>query len=226
MASDLDAARRFAVVDDQEARLLTGPERPIVLVQRRAVEGPTGGGVPAKAVAPASDVLGVMLPAMPLHHLIAAGLPPLVAAPADADRALIAAIAAAVEPGPLEVRVLAIEELGLLGDVRAVPLVRRILLAEPQVALQRAAVRALRALGTAQAVSVLDEALKSGRLSSEGSREVLAALPSLRWEASRAALTWASVNGASYELRFAAEAALARFGPPPVSADFRLEDSP
>lgn len=155
-----------------------------------------------------------------------AGLPPLVAAPADADRALIAAIAAAVEPGPLEVRVLATEELGLLGDVRAVPLVRRILLAEPQVALQRAAVRALRALGTAQAVSVLDEALKSGRLSTEGSREVLAALPYLRWEASRAALTWASVNGASYELRFAAEAALARFGPPPVSADFRLEDSP
>ncbi|MFM7136844.1 MAG: carbamoyltransferase HypF [Planctomycetota bacterium] len=73
MVADLDAARRIAVVDEQAARLLTGPERPIVLVPKH----PDGGG-PAAAIAPANGFLGVMLPTAPLQHLLAAGLPPLV----------------------------------------------------------------------------------------------------------------------------------------------------
>ncbi len=72
MAADLDAARRIARFDDQEARLLAGPERPIVIVGKRPASGL------AEAVAPASDFLGVMLPAAPLQYLLAAGLPPLV----------------------------------------------------------------------------------------------------------------------------------------------------
>jgi HEAT repeat protein len=155
-----------------------------------------------------------------------AGAPPLVAAPADADRALLAATSAAVEPAPLEVRVLAVEELGLLGDTRAVPLLRRLLISESQPALQRAAVRALRALGTPEAVSVLDEGLRTGRLSYEAARELVAALPYLRWEAARAALAWAAANAATYEVRAAAQSALARFGPPPAFRDARLEDVP
>jgi hydrogenase maturation protein HypF len=71
MAGDLEAARHIAVIDDQEARLLTGPERPIVLVRKRTA------GV-AEAVAPGNDFLGLMLPAAPLEHLLLAGLPPLV----------------------------------------------------------------------------------------------------------------------------------------------------
>jgi hydrogenase maturation protein HypF len=72
MAADLGAARRMAVIDEQEARLLTGPERPIVVVRKRP------GGMLAEAVAPGSDFLGVMLPSAPLQHLLAEGLPPLV----------------------------------------------------------------------------------------------------------------------------------------------------
>ncbi|MFM8494981.1 MAG: carbamoyltransferase HypF, partial [Planctomycetia bacterium] len=72
MVADLDTARRLAEVDEQEARLLTGPERPIVLVRRR-----TDSGL-AAAVAPGNEFLGLMLPAAPLQHLLAAGLPPLV----------------------------------------------------------------------------------------------------------------------------------------------------
>lgn len=148
--------------------------------------------------------------------------PPLVGAPSDADRALIAASSAAVEPGPLEVRVLAVEDLGLLGDGRAVPLLRRLLVTEQHPALQRAAVKALRALGSPAAASVLDEALRTARLSLEGARELLSALPWLRWEQSRATLQWAAASAALPELRAAAQAALARFDPP----QYQLEESP
>ncbi|MBM4380427.1 MAG: HEAT repeat domain-containing protein [Deltaproteobacteria bacterium] len=154
------------------------------------------------------------------------GMPPLVAAPSDADRALISASSAAVGPGPLEIRVLSVEELGLLGDPRAVPLLRRVLLTETQGPLQRAAVRALRALGSEACVSVLDEALRTGRLTHEGARELIASLPYLRWEVARAALAWAAASGQTYELRAAAEAALARFDAPPVPREARLEDAP
>ncbi|WP_285777023.1 carbamoyltransferase HypF [Microtetraspora sp. NBRC 13810] len=49
---------------DSVAGVLTGPRRPIVLLPRRP-----GGGV-APSVAPSDDVLGVMLPYTPLHHLL------------------------------------------------------------------------------------------------------------------------------------------------------------
>lgn len=72
MVADLAAGRRIAVVDDVEARLLEGPQRPIVLVRGRADAGLASG------VAPGTDRLGVMLPSAPLQHLLCAGLPPLV----------------------------------------------------------------------------------------------------------------------------------------------------
>ena len=78
MATDLAAARAFAFIDDQEARLLTGPARPIVLVRRRTGHGLDSGSPLADGVAPGTEFLGVMLPSAPLHHLLAAGLPPLV----------------------------------------------------------------------------------------------------------------------------------------------------
>ncbi len=68
MVADLTAARRLAAVDDVEARLLSSPRRPIVLLARRpdaAVAGP---------VAPGNRRLGLMLPYTPLHHLLAAEL--------------------------------------------------------------------------------------------------------------------------------------------------------
>lgn len=72
MVADLLAAREIAHVDQQEARLLAGPERPIVLVRRRPRSSL------AAEIAPGNDFVGVMLPAAPLQHLLTAGLPPLV----------------------------------------------------------------------------------------------------------------------------------------------------
>ena len=77
MATDLEAARQVAVIDDQDARLLTGPERPIALVRKRAAGTAEAAGL-TEAIAPGNDFLGLMLPAAPLEHLLLAGLPPLV----------------------------------------------------------------------------------------------------------------------------------------------------
>jgi len=74
MVADPAAAGAVAVVDEQERRLLEGCERPIVLLRRPA----TPAGCLADAVAPGSGFLGVMLPSSPLHHLLSAGMPPLV----------------------------------------------------------------------------------------------------------------------------------------------------
>lgn len=64
MARDLAAARSFAVVGEDEARLLTGVERPIVLLPKLP-----GHGL-AASIAPDNNSFGVMLPYTPLHHLL------------------------------------------------------------------------------------------------------------------------------------------------------------
>jgi hydrogenase maturation protein HypF len=64
MAPDLERARAIASLSDEELALLLAPERPIVLVTRR------GGAPIASEVAPDTDLVGVMLPYTPLHHLL------------------------------------------------------------------------------------------------------------------------------------------------------------
>ncbi len=59
------------VVGDREARLLTSPEAPIVLLRRRSSAGAAS---IVEAVAPGNPYLGVMLPYTPLHHLLLADL--------------------------------------------------------------------------------------------------------------------------------------------------------
>jgi hydrogenase maturation protein HypF len=66
MAADLSTVQRLALVDEQEARLLQGIERPIVLLQRR-VEAQLS---IAAAIAPGNRYLGIMLPYTPLQHLL------------------------------------------------------------------------------------------------------------------------------------------------------------
>ena len=68
MAADLDAARLLGEIGDAQARALTSPRRPIVLLRRHA------GGAVAPSVAPGNRSLGVMLPYTPVHHLMARDL--------------------------------------------------------------------------------------------------------------------------------------------------------
>ena len=64
MMADLAIVECFCEVNELEHALLTGHEKPIVLLNQKA-----GRGIP-DAVAPGMDTLGVMLPYTPLHHLL------------------------------------------------------------------------------------------------------------------------------------------------------------
>ena len=77
MVANIAAAREIATIDEQERRLLESHQRPIVLVRTRDDTRDRAVDV-AAAVAPGNDFLGVMLPSSPLHHLLCAGMPPLV----------------------------------------------------------------------------------------------------------------------------------------------------
>ncbi len=70
LVAAVDEARELVELDDLAARALCGPEAPIVLAPRRE------SAAVAAAVAPDTGLLGVMLPASPLHALLveAAGL--------------------------------------------------------------------------------------------------------------------------------------------------------
>ena len=71
----LEMASRDCRISPLEGRLLTSPERPIVLVQKATPLLPDG--IPpavALGVAPGNPYLAVMLPYTPLHHLLMADL--------------------------------------------------------------------------------------------------------------------------------------------------------
>ena len=61
MVKDLDVAARFAHLSDEGKKLLTSPERPIVLLQKKR---------DLAGVAPVNHNLGMMLPYTPIHHLL------------------------------------------------------------------------------------------------------------------------------------------------------------
>lgn len=67
MCRDLEEAKRHCEVDEVEERLLTGVERPIVILRRR----PDSSLAPS--IAPYQNTLGIMLPYSPLHHLLLQG---------------------------------------------------------------------------------------------------------------------------------------------------------
>jgi hydrogenase maturation protein HypF len=65
LVADVAAARSLCAVDAIEARILAGPRRPIVLLDRRP------GAPVAEGVAPGNRSLGLLLPPSPLHVLLA-----------------------------------------------------------------------------------------------------------------------------------------------------------
>ncbi len=67
MCRDMEEVRQHCEVKEEEEALLSGVERPIVILRRR-----TESSI-APAVAPYQDTLGVMLPYSPIHHLLLHG---------------------------------------------------------------------------------------------------------------------------------------------------------
>lgn len=64
MSADLNTVQRYATLNDVEISLLTGVERPIVVVNHRH-DSPL-----SSQIAPRNRTIGVMLPYTPLHHLL------------------------------------------------------------------------------------------------------------------------------------------------------------
>ncbi|UCG11282.1 MAG: carbamoyltransferase HypF [Deltaproteobacteria bacterium] len=64
MCSSLEQVERYALLGEEERRLLTCPQRPIVIVPKRERNEI------APEVAPRNGYFGVMLPYTPLHHLL------------------------------------------------------------------------------------------------------------------------------------------------------------
>jgi hydrogenase maturation protein HypF len=69
LVRDLVVARRLALTDVDEERVLTDRARPIVLLRRRA-HAPVD-----DSVAPGNPLLGILLPYTPIHHLLLAQVP-------------------------------------------------------------------------------------------------------------------------------------------------------
>jgi hydrogenase maturation protein HypF len=82
MAATLAIAEELAALIDAERTLLTGRQKPIVLVARRR------GDLVVEAVAPGLPTLGLMLPYTPLHHLLLNQTDPVLEAE-PAPRALV-----------------------------------------------------------------------------------------------------------------------------------------
>jgi hydrogenase maturation protein HypF len=67
MAADLAAAERFCHVPEEARYLLTGPEKPVLLLEKKKAH------LIAPEVAPRNPAFGVMLPYTPLHELLMEG---------------------------------------------------------------------------------------------------------------------------------------------------------
>ena len=70
MIREPEQAKAFAVLSDREMKLLTGPDRPIVLLEKKV-----GQSLLSDYVAPDINLIGVMLPYSPLHYLLIGDTP-------------------------------------------------------------------------------------------------------------------------------------------------------
>lgn len=105
---------------------------------------------------------GVTAPLLALLLSLAPAQTPSTAAPAT-DSALLAALLTAFEPSPIEIRVLHIENLGLLGDPRALDPLADLAL-DPDRAIAAAAVRAVGRISTPRAEEILANVVRHPNL--------------------------------------------------------------
>lgn len=119
---------------------------------------------PKKAIGDAKEDDPVICPAAP--------------APAfnGADVALFRGVSWAFEPAPIEVRVQAIEDLGFLGDARALNALAQLCL-DPNPALARAAIRAIAAIRHPRAEEILSNVVKHPNVPEATKQRALELLP-------------------------------------------------
>lgn len=117
-------------------------------------------------------------------HELESAPTPVCAPPPDRDMGLVQAMLFAVEPAPIEIRVRAVEDLGLLGDPRALNLLSQLVL-DPNRGLQAAAVRAVASIQHPRAEEILGNVVRHPTL---GEPLKLQALRSVIFQNSRTAL--------------------------------------
>lgn len=70
MMKDIETVRRECVIPDGAEKILTGPQKPIILLERRNITEPDAATELAEAVAPGNPNVGVMLPYAPVQMLL------------------------------------------------------------------------------------------------------------------------------------------------------------
>jgi HEAT repeat protein len=147
--------------------------------------------------------------------------PPMTAAAppsAETDLALLRALLWALEPAPTEIRVIAVEDLGLLGDPRALnPLAE--LLIDPNPAVQAAALRSIAALRYPRSEEILTNVARHPTLPE---RLKLSAVDAVLFQNTRSAIVFlkqvARGTTFTFNLQNAAKRALSEVPPERVEA--------
>ncbi len=104
----------------------------------------------------------------------------------DSDPALLRALLFAFEPAPTEIRVIAIEDLGILGDPRALnPLAQLVM--DPNVTVQLAALRSISSIQHPRAEAILANIVRHPAINETVK---LAAIDALLFQNTRASITF------------------------------------
>jgi HEAT repeat protein len=140
-----------------------------------------------------------------------AAVPPEVSA--EDDVALLRAVLALFHPAPEDVRVMAIEEVALLGDARGINALAQLVF-DPSPAVQNAALHAIGRFSMPRAAEILANAVRHPRTSEALKLQALESLVFQRDEVTRAFLAQTSASP-RYSLRVqsAAKASLAKWTP-------------
>lgn len=142
-------------------------------------------------------------------------LPKPAAAQSGRDVALTRAVLWAFEPAPTEVRTQAIEDLGLLGDTRALNALAQLSL-DPNPAYARAAVRAIGAIRHARAEEILSNIIRHPTIAEATKMAALEALPFQNtWSAMRFVHNSARSSATPYNLAAIARRLSAELPQPP-----------